>query len=408
MKAMDVAMNAILRTTANSSRFAPRLLAQVMDSAWNPCHDAQAVCRVYRYGQKRKCFVYRLVASGTMEQKIYDRQIHKTMLSSHVVDTENLERRFSAAELAQLFKYSPAKPSEGPLKDPSGGTDPAMAALCAGLWPGLTAIPFEHTSLLLATADPAKQLSTADKERALRHERLYDHTTDQLHQTPRPALWHQPAPANLNTFGIQQSHMTRPLQPDHGRWRECWDRTRRRFYWWLTGTNPPFVTWNQYPWLVYNDDGSKRLQNPVANPIFQSAQIFQQPAKLLATTSATRIGGAAGGRTLVEISDYDSAGSRQRPLAARTGRPVVLTPSVPALPLASMSGVANYAAIHAGGVGASVSMQRHNATRQAFFPFAADQANPSVLEVPSLAVPSSIAADPQTVDNAAAASAIVL
>jgi RAD54-like protein 2 len=50
----------------------------LLDSAWNPCHDAQAVCRVFRYGQTREVFVYRLIASGTMEHKIYQRQIHKT------------------------------------------------------------------------------------------------------------------------------------------------------------------------------------------------------------------------------------------------------------------------------------------------------------------------------------------
>ena len=60
---------------------------QVMfDPDWNPANDDQAMARVWRDGQKKQCFIYRMLAVGTIEEKIFQRQTHKKALSSCVVD----------------------------------------------------------------------------------------------------------------------------------------------------------------------------------------------------------------------------------------------------------------------------------------------------------------------------------
>jgi len=77
----------------------------MFDPDWNPANDEQAMARVWRDGQKKICFIYRMLALGTIEEKILQRQEHKKALSSCVVDQEeNVEKHFSLAVLRDLFK----------------------------------------------------------------------------------------------------------------------------------------------------------------------------------------------------------------------------------------------------------------------------------------------------------------
>lgn len=74
----------------------------VFDASWNPCHDTQAVCRVYRYGQQKPCYVYRLVTDNCLEKKIYDRQINKQVMADRVVDECNPDAHLSIKEVTNL------------------------------------------------------------------------------------------------------------------------------------------------------------------------------------------------------------------------------------------------------------------------------------------------------------------
>ncbi len=46
----------------------------------------QAAARIWRDGQKRTCFIYRFLATGTIEEKIFERQISKEGLSQIVME----------------------------------------------------------------------------------------------------------------------------------------------------------------------------------------------------------------------------------------------------------------------------------------------------------------------------------
>ncbi|XP_051016282.1 DNA repair and recombination protein RAD54B [Acomys russatus] len=75
------------------------------DIDWNPATDIQAMSRVWRDGQKHPVHIYRLLTTGTIEEKIYQRQISKQGLSGAVVDlTKSSEHiQFSVEELKNLF-----------------------------------------------------------------------------------------------------------------------------------------------------------------------------------------------------------------------------------------------------------------------------------------------------------------
>jgi len=85
----------------------------MFDPDWNPANDDQAMARVWRDGQKKQCFIYRLLATGTLEEKIFQRQAHKKALSSCVVDNEeDVERHFSYNELRDLFTLNETTKSD--------------------------------------------------------------------------------------------------------------------------------------------------------------------------------------------------------------------------------------------------------------------------------------------------------
>src|SRR5215469_12775625 len=65
----------------------------IYDPDWNPSTDLQARERAWRLGQKREVTIYRLMTVGTIEEKIYHRQIFKQFLTNKILKDPK-QRRF--------------------------------------------------------------------------------------------------------------------------------------------------------------------------------------------------------------------------------------------------------------------------------------------------------------------------
>ncbi|XP_076303879.1 DNA excision repair protein ERCC-6 isoform X2 [Lasioglossum baleicum] len=78
----------------------------IYDPDWNPATDAQARERAWRIGQNKRVTVYRLITAGTIEEKIYHRQIFKLLLSNKVLEDPRQRRLFKTSDLVELFNLN--------------------------------------------------------------------------------------------------------------------------------------------------------------------------------------------------------------------------------------------------------------------------------------------------------------
>ncbi|EJW81346.1 hypothetical protein WUBG_07746 [Wuchereria bancrofti] len=81
----------------------------IFDPDWNPSTDIQARERAWRIGQERAVTIYRLLTGGTIEEKIYHRQIFKVFLSNRILVDPRQRRFFKTNELHELFCLGDSK-----------------------------------------------------------------------------------------------------------------------------------------------------------------------------------------------------------------------------------------------------------------------------------------------------------
>ncbi|CAL9753894.1 unnamed protein product [Musa acuminata subsp. burmannicoides] len=82
----------------------------LFDPDWNPANDKQAAARVWRDGQKKRVYIYRFLTTGTIEEKVYQRQmlkeglqkvIQKEQASSQIPQGSHLSKE----DLRDLFTF---------------------------------------------------------------------------------------------------------------------------------------------------------------------------------------------------------------------------------------------------------------------------------------------------------------
>ena len=75
-----------------------------MDPWWNPAVEDQASDRVHRIGQERPVTIYRLVARGTIEDKIVELHQHKRDLADSLLEGTDMSGKISTDELLKLIR----------------------------------------------------------------------------------------------------------------------------------------------------------------------------------------------------------------------------------------------------------------------------------------------------------------
>ena len=73
------------------------------DMWWNPAVEAQAIDRSHRIGQVNTVNAYRLIAPGTVEEKIWELQQSKAQTIADVLGEEGFARSLSKTDLEYLF-----------------------------------------------------------------------------------------------------------------------------------------------------------------------------------------------------------------------------------------------------------------------------------------------------------------
>ena len=80
----------------------------IYDPDWNPSTDIQARERAWRLGQKREVQIYRLMVAGTIEEKIFHRQIFKQFLTNKILRDPKQRQTFQLKDLHDLFSLGRA------------------------------------------------------------------------------------------------------------------------------------------------------------------------------------------------------------------------------------------------------------------------------------------------------------
>jgi len=95
----------------------------IYDPDWNPSTDVQARERAWRLGQKREVTIYRLMTAGTIEEKIYHRQLFKQFLTNKILRDPKQRQSFQMKDLHDLFTLGGANDTATETSEIFQGTE---------------------------------------------------------------------------------------------------------------------------------------------------------------------------------------------------------------------------------------------------------------------------------------------
>ena len=121
----------------------------IYDPDWNPSTDVQARERAWRLGQKREVMIYRLMTAGTIEEKIYHRQLFKQFLINKILRDPKQRQTFQMKDLHDLFTLGGANESATETGELFKGTEVQFNEGDASLEPE----PVNHAGTTNGSAD---------------------------------------------------------------------------------------------------------------------------------------------------------------------------------------------------------------------------------------------------------------
>lgn len=191
----------------------------VFDASWNPCHDSQAVCRVYRYGQTKVSHIYRFVTDNSLEKKIYDRQVNKQGMADRVVDESNPEARLSSKDIQCLIcdDERDPPPNNWDVDEAVRQIEPydeVLAAIVQRRSECFSRSPFTHESLLVDRKE--KKLSRAEKRMALENFEMERNSKISYTGPSYAAFYPKPGPPTVIGAKDLGPHHTYPQDQYYG------------------------------------------------------------------------------------------------------------------------------------------------------------------------------------------------
>ncbi|XP_058453688.1 transcriptional regulator ATRX-like [Malaya genurostris] len=130
----------------------------ILDTSWNPAVDQQGIFRIYRLGQEKTCYIYRLLAIHTMEEKVYSRAVTKQAMSHRVADKKQVDRNYSMAELEELYHFE--RVDMGARENLAPAEDDLLSTL---LWKHPNLIYRYHTHEMMLDNKTEQDLTEVEK-----------------------------------------------------------------------------------------------------------------------------------------------------------------------------------------------------------------------------------------------------